>query len=234
MYGIIGAMQGEIDGLLGLLVGRTERRVNGVLFYTGRLGGCEVAIARSGVGKVSAAMTAALLIREFAPEAVINTGVSGALSPTLSVGDLALATALVEHDMDTSALGDPVGYLSGLDVVYLPADGGLLAAAESAADALGVRRESGVIASGDQFISDRTKKERIRDTFGAISCEMEGAAIAHVCYAMGVPVAVVRTVSDKADGSAEVDFPTFAAAAAVQSCRVTAEMLRLLSEDKER
>ncbi len=229
MYGIIGAMQSEIDGLLALLDRREERRLGGVLFHTGRLGEREVVLAKCGVGKVSAAMTATLMIREFAPQAVINTGVSGALSPTLSVGDLALATALVEHDMDTSALGDPVGYLSGLDIVYLPADGRLLGAAEAAADALGVRSESGVIASGDQFICDRAKKEWLRDTFGAISCEMEGAAIAHICYAMGVPVAVVRTISDKADGSAEVDFPTFAAAAAVQSCRVTAEMLKLLA-----
>lgn len=228
MYGIIGAMENEVEGLIGMLDGQSEQSVLGVTFYTGRLAGKSVAIAKSGVGKVSAAMTAALLIREFSPDAVINTGVSGALSPTLSVGELALATALVEHDMDTTPLGDPVGFLSGPDLVDLPADPALLAAARAAAEELGVRYECGVIASGDQFIASQGKKAFLRETFGAISCEMEGAAIAHVCYTAGVPVSVVRTVSDKADGSAEVDFPTFAKNAAAQSCRVTVEMLRHL------
>ncbi len=226
MYGIIGAMEDEVKGLIALLCERRETAVCGVTFYTGRLAGKEVAIAKSGVGKVSAAMTAALLMREFSPAAVINTGVSGALSPTLSVGELALATALVEHDMDTSPLGDPVGFLSGPDLIELPADPALLAAAGAAAEKLGIRYERGVIASGDQFIASGAKKAWIRETFGAISCEMEGAAIAHACFTAGVPVAVVRTVSDKADGSAEVDFPTFAARAAEQSCLVTGEMLR--------
>ena len=225
MYGIIGAMQKEIDGLLSDLESCAERRISGITFYTGRLSGRAVAIAKSGVGKGSAAMTAAIMIREFSPVAVINTGVSGALSPTLSVGELALATALVEHDMDTSPLGDPVGFLSGPDVVELPADEELLSAAAAAAESLGIRYERGVIASGDQFICDGAKKAWIRDTFGAISCEMEGAAIAHVCYTAGVPVAVVRSISDKADGSAEVDFPSFAAQAAEQSRRVTEAML---------
>ncbi len=224
-YGIIGAMDSEIMMLLDELHGKKETVLFGTVYYEGILAGCSVVIAKSGVGKVNAGIAAALMINAFAVDAVINTGVSGALSSTLDVGQVAIATALVQHDMDTSPIGDPVGFVSGPDIIEFPADDALSLCAERAARSLGLRVERGVIASGDQFIASREEKERIRSRFGAISCEMEGAAIAHACYLAEVPFAVIRSISDSADGGAHVDFPVFAREAAKQSCRILLAML---------
>lgn len=229
MYGIIGAMQSEVTELLSELPKKKEVKVGGVRFYTGKLlGKIPVVIAQSGVGKVNAAVTTAAMIAHFKPKAVINTGVSGALSATLHVKDLAIASELVQHDMDTTALGDPAGFVSGPNLVRFPVDKALLSGAKKVAEKLGLRYETGIIASGDQFICTPEQKERIRNQFGAVSCEMEGAAIAHACYLGKTPVLVIRTISDNADGSSHTDFPVFAAEAAVQSARVVRELLMSL------
>lgn len=226
MYGIIGAMQSEVRELLSLLPKKKEIVLSGMKFYSGKLlGKTPVVIARSGVGKVNAAVCANTMILKFKAKALINTGVAGALSTTLAVKDVAVATELVQHDMDTTPLGDPAGFVSGPDLVRFPADKKLVAAAKAAAESLGVRCEAGIIASGDQFIASAEQKERIRTVFGAISCEMEGAAIAQAAWLSRVPFCVIRTMSDNADGTSHTDFPTFSAEAAVLNARVVRTML---------
>ena len=134
--------------------------------------------------------------------------------------NIAIATSTVQHDMDTSVLGDPVGLISGINLVKLPADVDASAKLAEAAVSCGLTVETGVIVSGDQFIGDHDKKEWLRSTFGAIACEMEGAAIAHASYLNGIPFIIIRAISDKADDSAEMDYPTFEKAAAEHSALI--------------
>jgi adenosylhomocysteine nucleosidase len=231
MYGIIGAMRSEVEELVSLLDGKEEIRIGALTFYRGKLlGAVDAVIAECGVGKVNAAITATLMIREFSPRAIINTGVSGALSPALSVGDLVIGDSFVQHDMDTSPIGDPVGFVTGPNLVYFPADEALVSAAVAAAASLGLPAISGRVASGDQFIAGGESKARIRTCFDAATCEMEGAAIAHACYLLGTPVAVIRSISDLANGESPVDFPTFVALAAKNSSRLVQKLLLSLSE----
>jgi adenosylhomocysteine nucleosidase len=163
------------------------------------------------------------MILEFKPDVIVNTGVAGSLSHMLNVCDIAVADKVVQHDMDTSPLGDPKGLISGINVIYFDADeraSNLLA--HIAADN-GINTVLGTIASGDQFIASKEVKAGIVSEFGAIACEMEGAAIGHVCYVNNVPFAVLRAISDKADGVAEIDYPTFCKMAADNYVKVISE-----------
>jgi adenosylhomocysteine nucleosidase len=220
MIGIIGAMKMEVESLCHALTDQTQETVSGITFVRGRLYGKELVVAQSGVGKVFAAICAQTMILRYAPQALINTGVSGSLSPLLGVNDIAVSTACVQHDMDTSPLGDPVGMISGINVVELRSDAPLSERLCQAIDSLGYRRECGVIVSGDRFISSTSQKKTLREQFGGIACDMESAAIAHVCYVNQVPFVALRAISDCADGSADVSFAEFAAIAAERSLQV--------------
>ena len=222
--GIIGAMESEVATLIPALKDHAETKIGIVVYHTGKLDGRDVVIARSGVGKVNAALTAAEMIRTFGAKAIVNTGVAGALEETLNPEDAVIATDLVQHDYDTTPF-DPPGCVSGIGQVKIPVDPAIASAAAKAARELGMRVLEGTVASGDQFISDGKKKEWIRDTFGALACEMEGAAIAQACYLLGVRCAVIRTVSDRADGKADVDFPSFAARAAAKNAEIVRRVL---------
>ena len=225
--GIIGAMEVEVATLIAEMEDREEKKIGGAVYHVGKLCGKDVVVARSGVGKVNAALTAAEMIRTFGARAIVNTGVAGALDGSLDPEDAVIATALVQHDYDTTPF-DPPGCVSGIGQVEIPADPALSKAAAAAARFLGMRVMTGIIASGDQFIADPEKKERIRNAFGALACEMEGAAIAHACFRYGVPCGVIRTISDRADGKADVDFPTFAARAAALNARIVTTVLESL------
>jgi len=214
MTGIIGAMRVEVDALKGKMKNTTSEVVSGIEFCRGTLGGGEVVLAQCGVGKVFAALCAQTMILRYGVKRIINTGVAGTLSPNIGVLDVAVASAVVQHDMDTSPLGDPVGLLSGINVVEIPTDKTLSDKIAAAARDLGKRVERGVIASGDQFINSAEKKAWIAQQFDAIACEMEGAAIGHVCYVNGVDFAVLRTISDNASGEADMEFPEMARRAA--------------------
>ena len=226
MTGIIGAMRVEVDALKEKMENVTVETVSGVEFFRGTLGGREVVLAQCGVGKVFAALCAQTMILRYGVEQVIHTGVAGSLSEGLSVLDVAVAEAVVQHDMDTSPLGDPVGLISGINVVKIPTCGALADKIEAAAKEMGKTVERGVIASGDQFINNAEKKAWIVQAFGAIACEMEGAAIGHVCYVNGVDFAVLRTISDNASGEADMEFPEMARRAAEQAQAI---ILRTLS-----
>lgn len=207
--GIIGAMKIEVESLADMLDDRIDTTISGVTFHEGKLMGRDVVLAVSGVGKVFAAVCAQTMIIKFGAQAIINTGVAGGLDERLSICDAVVADFVVEHDMDTTPLGDPPGLLSGINIVDIPCDKAIGDALEKSLE--GTNYIRGKIASGDVFVADDTKKEYIKKTFGAVACEMEGAAIGHVSYINGVPFGVLRTISDGGDG---MDYMTFAGIAA--------------------
>ena len=226
MIGIIGAMQSETEALIAALENPIAETVSGVTYTKGILEGKEVVIATCGIGKVFAAICAQTMILRYSPTLLINSGVAGSLSKELGIGDVAVASTLVQHDMDTSPLGDPVGLVSGINKVYFAADADASFLLVACVKAEGAKPLLGCIASGDQFICDREKKNWIRDTFSAVACEMEGAAIAHVATVNNTPFAVLRAISDEADGEASMDYPTFVRMAAARSVKVLRRFLR--------
>jgi adenosylhomocysteine nucleosidase len=230
MIGIIGAMESEVVHLISEMKNKCETTICGITYYTGSLAGQEVVLARAGIGKVNAALCAQTMILKFNPTLILNTGVAGAISPDLSVGDMVVATALVQHDMDTTPVGDPLGLLTirGENIVEIPTCNTAREILATTAKESGVNVLCGIIATGDQFISTTSQKDRIREHFSAVACEMEGGAIAHACYGADVPCAVLRAISDTADGEAHVDYPTFVTAAAQKSAEVVLAFLSRL------
>ena len=226
LTGIIGAMAVETDAIKALIENPTKEKVGNIEFVRGSLCGQDVVVAQCGIGKVFAAICAEAMILKYSPDRIINTGVAGTLSDKVGLLDIAISSSVVEHDMDTSPLGDPVGLISGINIVNIPASKELVAKVCAAAERLGKKYAVGVIASGDQFIADKERKNYIRDTFSAIACEMEGAAIGHVCFVNGVDFAVIRCISDNADDHAgEMDYPTLCEKAAEQSQKLLTELL---------
>ncbi|MBR3844878.1 MAG: 5'-methylthioadenosine/S-adenosylhomocysteine nucleosidase, partial [Clostridia bacterium] len=151
---------------------------------------------------------------------------AGALSPALSVGDVAIANSVVQHDMDTSALGDPVGLISGPNIIHIPAEKSVANGLETVARQLSYNTLVGTIASGDQFLSDTGKKAFIHKTFDAIGVEMEGAAIGHVCYINKVPFGVLRVISDSANGDGAMEYSQFLPMAADRSIQVINQFIQ--------
>ena len=225
MIGIIAAMNVEMESLRSYIENPVSETVSGVTFVRGTLEGKEVVTAVCGIGKVFAALCAQTMILRYHPEMIVNTGVAGTLTDRLSIGSVAVSSAVVQHDMDTSPLGDPVGLISGINKVELPADAALAARLSACAKALDIATVTGVIASGDQFVASAERKDFITKNFGAIACEMEGAAVGHVCYVNKVPFCVLRAISDSADGSSHMDYPTFVKLAADQSVRLMRKFL---------
>ena len=226
MIGIIAAMNVEMDGLRAHMESPVSETVSGVTFVRGIIEGREVVTAVCGIGKVFAALCAQTMILRYAPEAVINTGVAGTLTDELSIGNLAVSSCVVQHDMDTSPLGDPVGLISGINKVELPADRLLTGQLSACAKVMGIKTATGVIASGDQFVASAERKAFIVEHFKAIACEMEGAAVGQVCYVNKVPFCVLRAISDSADGSSHMDYPTFVQMAAEQSVALLRRFMR--------
>ena len=207
--GIIGAMDDEVRELISRLEDRRTERVSGIEFNIGKLFGKSVVIAKCGVGKVFAAICAEAMIIKYAPALVVNTGVGGALDKSLCPLDIVFADKLVQHDMDTSPIGDPVGLISGINRVYFETDKRALAVLTEAANKLDIKYLVGTVATGDKFISNKADKDRITSLFAASACEMEGGAIAHTAFVNDTPFMVVRAISDSADGEACMDYPAF-------------------------
>ncbi len=227
MTGIIGAMSVETDALKAMVEDATVEVISGVEFVSGRILGKEVVVAQCGIGKVFAALCAQTMILRYHVHEVINVGVAGSLSPDLGLLDIAVSDAVVEHDMDTSPLGDPVGLISGINLVKLPASEELAEGVLAAAAAMGKHCVKGTIASGDQFIADSARKAFLVDHFGAIACDMEGAAIGHVCYVNRVPFSVIRSISDNASEEAgNMEYPELCRHAAIQSQELMGLLLK--------
>ena len=223
--GVIGALSQEVENLISTLRDAKCESYSGIDFHAGIIGEKSVVVAECGVGKVFAAICAEAMILKYSPKLIINTGVGGALDKTLKTGDIVIAKSLVQHDMDTSALGDPKGLVSGINTVYFEADSRAVSILQDAAAALSLSYLSGTVATGDKFISDCSDKERIAGDFSALACEMEGCAIAHTAFVNNTPFAVVRAISDSADGNATMDYPTFLPLAAKNSTSLTLALI---------
>ncbi len=224
--GIIGAMEKEIARLKEALEQQHTVSYSGIRFLSGAYGDIHVVAAVSGIGKVFAAMCAQTMILKFPVEQILHIGVAGTLTDRLGVMDVTIADKVVQHDMDTSPLGDPVGLISGINQVYLPCDSAIVAALEKAAGEAGVRAVTGTIASGDQFVDNEEKKRWIGETFGAVAAEMEGAAVGQVCYVNRIPFGVLRSISDGAGGA--MDYETFSDGAARQAVEIVCKYMKAL------
>ncbi|MBQ3222672.1 MAG: 5'-methylthioadenosine/adenosylhomocysteine nucleosidase [Clostridia bacterium] len=226
MIGIIAAMNVEMDSLRSHMENTETEVISGIRFVRGYLEGKEVVTAVCGIGKVFAALCAQTMILHYEPKAIINTGVAGTLTDELNIGSIAVSTAVVQHDMDTSPLGDPKGLISGINKIEIPADRMLTSKIFACAKVMGINIVSGVIASGDQFVASSERKAFITSQFGAIACEMEGAAIGQVCHVNKVPFCVLRAISDSADGSSHMDYPQFVKLAAEQSVNLMRRVMK--------
>ncbi len=228
MLGIIGAMEEEVEKLKGMLSDTRIFSKAGMDFYQGFLWNKQVVIVKCGIGKVNAAVCTQALIDSFDVEGIINTGIAGSLNADIDIGDIVFSTDALEHDMDVSALGCEPGMIPEAETSVYSADGHLHETALSSAQTTGFKGKvfSGRILSGDQFISDKKKKEWLVKTFGGLCTEMEGAAIAHVAYMNHVPFLIIRAISDKADDSADMDYPAFKEQAITNSVALVAEMVK--------
>lgn len=227
MIGLIGAMAVEVEALMEQLEGRSEQRIGMDLFVSGRLYGVEAVLCVCGPGKVNAALCAQSMILHYHPEWVLNLGVAGAGDTDVAIGDMVVAVSAVQHDVDTSPIGDPVGMVSKINLIEIPCDAFLRQRLVQAASCVeGMKVHEGVIATGDQFIHDGQTRGRIHAQFRAKAVEMEGGAVAQACYMHGVPCGVLRSISDQADGQSEMDYPTFTKLAASHSQQVVELLLK--------
>ena len=225
-------MPEEIAALLAALEDVRTETAGGVRLHHGRLEDQPVLLAESGIGKVNAAATAQQL-SAFSPRCLIFTGVAGALDPALTTGDIVIAVDAVQHDVDVSALGYEPGRVPGEPLLWNSSEELVALAVEAAsslaendAEFTGVRVVRGRVASGDQFVANVDRTREIRQLFGASCVEMEGAAVAQVCSRTGVPFVVVRSISDSANGEAEMSFREFTQLAAGRAKALVREMLR--------
>ena len=226
IIGIIGAMDAEVMGLIKKLEGRSVENAGGIEFHTGKLLGRDVVVARCGVGKVFAAMCAEAMIIKYSPSLIINTGVAGGLDSSLKCADIVVADRLCQHDMDTSALGDAKGLISGINEIYFECEPDAVDAVMLSAYELGITVKRGTVATGDKFIADACDRERIINEFGAAACEMEGGAIAQTAFVNKTPFVVIRAISDGADSESAMDFPAFLAVAAKKSEALTLALVQ--------
>ena len=240
LIGIIAAMNIELDMLKSEAVNKSSERISGIEFTKGEINGHKVVMAVSGEGKVNASMCAEAMILKYSPDMVINTGVGGSLNINLNIGNIAIAKSVVQHDYDISFLGWPLGMTPfgnrtddkpwGEDAtVEIKCDKEIVNAFEKATDMLGIHTHTGVIASGDQFIADTSKKEFIVNNFNAVCCEMEGGAIGQVARHNNIPFGIVRAISDNADEKAVV-YEFNAVDAAKNSIAVTKEFLNIIDK----
>lgn len=224
MIGIIGAMEVEVENLRSQMENPAAETVSGMEFTRGRLRGQDIVLAKCGIGKVFAAACAQTMAIRYGVTAIVNSGVAGTLTTELHIGDVAVSDACVQHDMDTTAIGDPAGLISGINIVEIPADKELAEGLEAACRRTGARVRRGLIASGDQFVAGE-KRLRIIELFSPAAVEMESGAIAQVAYINGIRFAALRVISDEADGSASVDYPTFVKKAAATSSAIVLSWL---------
>lgn len=225
--GIVGAMDEEIALLLEQLTNTKEEVQVGNRFYSGQLHGHEVVICKSGVGKVNAAMTTQVLVDRYHINQLLFTGVAGAVAPDLNIGDLVISTACIQHDMDVTALGYKRGQIPYQETSIFEADPRLVAIAENVCQQLFADQYTkGIVLSGDQFIANRDQVRALHEEFNGACTEMEGAAVAQACVANDIPFVIIRSMSDKADGSAHVNFAEFTVKASEHSYRIVSEMLK--------
>jgi len=226
---IMGAMPEEIEPIIDKLENLKETVYAANKYYEGTYHGKEVVVAYSKIGKVFAALTATSLIEKFGCNTLLFSGVAGAISDELKIGDLIIADSLCQHDLDITAFGHAHGYVPEGEVCVL-SDEKLRAVAKKVAKTKGLTLKEGIIATGDQFVADTQRKEWISKTFNADALEMEGAAVAVVCNALGAPFFILRAISDSADMDAGFDFDAFLES----SAKISADfILSMIDEIKD-
>lgn len=227
--GIIGAMDVEVAVLKEKMTQVEISTHAGMSYYEGLLDGAHVVVVQCGVGKVNAAMCAQILCSVFDVTHIVNTGIAGSLRAELDIADLVISKDAIHHDFDLHFWGRPIGQVPGMDVVAFPADKKLVEYAYAAAESVNPgHTHIGTVASGDQFICSSEQKKMIIANTDASCAEMEGASIAHTAYRNGIPFVIIRAISDKADDSAEMDYPTFEALAAKRCAAVTMAFAAML------
>lgn len=230
--GIIGAMELEVSTLKSLMeIEKTVKKAS-LTFYEGKLEGKDIVLVQCGIGKVNSALCAQILISEFNVDAIVNTGVAGAIHSSLDVNDIVISTDAIQHDMDATAFGYKKGQIPQMENSTFVADERLVNAAyDSSLDQAkdkDFKIVKGRVVSGDIFISSKELKEELENDFNAYCGEMEGAAIAHACYLNNIPFVIIRAMSDKADGSANVTYDEFVIEAAENSKDIVLRMLKAL------
>ncbi|KZE84244.1 nucleosidase [Paenibacillus elgii] len=226
--GVIGAMKEEIELFHEHMEQVRESAKAGITFYEGVFHGKSIVLCKSGVGKVNAAVTTQILIDTYGVEAVIFTGVAGAVDPSLNVGDIVVSTECLQHDMDVTALGFPRGTIPYEATSVFAADTGLRSAAAGASRELFGAVKEGRVLSGDQFIASRETVQLLHKELQGACVEMEGAAVAQACSMNGIPFVIIRSMSDKADGSAHVNFAEFTVQASENSYRIVDQIVKRL------
>ena len=226
MIGILCALDKELEMMLEQLEDAEKKKVCGYDFAVGKLRGKKVVLCKCGVGKVNAAVCTQTMLLTWPVRLVINSGVAGALRQPLEIGDICVATDLVQHDVDTTAVGDPVGFVSTVNQTYFRcAEWAVEGILKASREVEGIRAMSGRIASGDQFITNQNEKDRIVRQFQAYACEMEGGAIAQTCFINGVDCAVIRAISDSSSGQHQMEYMEFMPMAARNSSNVVLKFL---------
>ena len=213
---IMGAMPEEIEPIVSKLKNVKETVYAANSYYEGTYNGREIVVAYSKIGKVFATLTATILIEKFSCELLLFSGVAGAISDELKIGDLIIADGLCQHDLDITAFGHPHGYVPEGDVC-IPTDVNLRNIAKEVAMSKGLTLKEGIIATGDQFVANEERKNWIGTTFNAHALEMEGAAVAVACTSLKVPFFILRAISDSADMDASFSFDAFLESAAKTS-----------------
>lgn len=225
--GIIGAMDLEVEELKEkMTVANITKKAN-MEFFEGTLNGAEVVIVKCGIGKINAALCVQILADIFAVTHIINTGVAGSLNAKLDIGDILISKDALHHDMDVTIFGYALGEVPQMGFREFKADENLIALAKASCEKVNPDLHTlvGRVVSGDQFISSKEVKERLISTFQGDCAEMEGASIAHGAYLNGIPFVIIRAISDKADDSAEMDYPTFEREAAKHSARLVEDLV---------
>lgn len=233
--GIIGAMTVEVESLKKQMKNLVVTERAGMAFYQGLLEEMPVVVVVCGVGKVNAALCVQILCDCFAVTHIVNTGVAGSLCAELDIGDFVISQDAMYHDFDCHAINAdyPVGQVPGLAVRAFPADTLLVSYALQAARQVHPGHASvGRVVSGDQFVCGKSQKDTIIANTQGLCTEMEGTAIAHAAWRNGVPFVVIRAISDKADDSAQMDYPTFESIAAKRCASVTQKLAYMLKNEQ--
>lgn len=230
MLGIIGAMDVEVDAIKAKIKDGVITRAAGAEFVTGYIENVMVTVARCSPGKVNAALCTQAMIDKFDIDKIINVGVACSLDPKVIIKNIVIATDVCQYDIDITALGEPKGYINGINMIKIPTDPQLSELLARTAINSGERIHRGTVASGDTFIGNAQQKKEIANDFGAICGEMEGGAIGHVCSANNIPFAVLRSISDGGDENAAIDYPTFKKIAADMSATIITKLIETQQE----
>lgn len=230
IIGIIGAMEEEVELLKEKMTDTVIMEKAGMKFVKGTLKGQTAVVVRSGIGKVNAGICTQILADEFQVEAVINTGIAGSLKAEINIGDIVLSTDTMQHDVDAREFGYPLGQIPRMETLTFLADENLRKLAKEVCEEVNpdIQVFEGRVASGDQFVADRETKEKIIENTQAYCTEMEGAAIGQAAYLNKIPYLVIRAISDKADDSAHVDYPTFERQAIRHTVNLVSSMMERL------